>query len=156
MKLAILVLLLMLAANGCRMPFSRPVPTPTQYKEKFLSFLEPDDVSDLQYSYQGAVGGEASIAKFRLTQEAIGMLRTARPIAVTFKPADQDEIADLKREFANLSGAGRIPKWFDFPFDKSLLLFEESGDNTDECPSFSHKWFVDEDLGIVYFAMVEG
>lgn len=102
------------------------------------------------------VGGESSIARFRLAIEELARIKAATPVATPYKTSSKQEVDELKRTFAFCARDGRIPKWFDFPFSKSLLLFENSGDYTDGHPSFSHKWFVDEDQCVVYFVMTEG
>jgi hypothetical protein len=153
----LITLLLLLCALGCDGPFSRPIPQPTEYKQRFLTpRFQPEEISDLQYSYRGAVGGESSIARFRLTIEELARIKAATPVATPYKTSSKQEVDELKRTFAFCARDGRIPKWFDFPFSKSLLLFENSGDYTDGHPSFSHKWFVDEDQCVVYFVMTEG
>ncbi len=82
-------------------------------------------------------------------------MRMTMPNAVTFRLANQDEADDLKRDFG-FARAGSLPKWFDIPFDKPLLLLEESGEHTDRQPSFANKWYVDEELAIVYFQTRRG
>lgn len=151
------ILLLLLCTLGCDGPFSRPIPEPIQYQQRFLMpRFRWEKISDLRYSYQGAVGGESSIARFRLTIDEITRIKTAPTNATSYRPSSKGQIDELKKEFAFCAREGRIPQWFDFPFGKSLLLFEDSGDFTDEHPRFSHKWYVDEDQCVVYFVMIEG
>ena len=150
------ILLLVLLALGCSGPFSRPVPTPTEYKQLFLSHLAPENIRQLQYSYHGAVGGEASIARFIADDDAIAVIRKAVQSELIYKPDNWNEVQELSRQFAMCAREGRIPKWFDFPFNRSLLLFEDKGDNTNGHPAYSHKWYVDEENGIVYFVLIRG
>ena len=142
---------------GCDGPFSRAIPKPNDFIHRFLApRFQPETIFDLQYSYQGAVGGESSIARFQLTRQEVERIKAEIPDAAFFGPASEKEIDELKKLFAFCARGGSVPKWFDFPFDKSLLLFEGSGDDTDIHPDSSHKWYVDEERCVVYFVMIEG
>ena len=150
------ILLLVLLASGCSGAFSRPVPTPEEYKQQFLSHLAPENIRELQYSYHGAVGGDASIARFIADDYVIAVIRKATQSELVYKPDNGNEVQELTRQFAMCAREGRIPKWFDFPFSRSLLLFEDKGDDKDGHPAYSHRWYVDEESGIVYFVLIDG
>ncbi|WP_417377460.1 hypothetical protein [Gimesia maris] len=150
------LLLLVFLVTGCPAPFSRPVPTESEYKRRFLSQLAPAQITDLRFSYHGAVGGEASIARFKVDADTISQIRTSAQLEDVYASDDKDAREEFKRKIAMCAREGRIPEWFDFPFDKSLPVFTDSGDFTDEHPAYSHQWYVDEDRGIVYFVMIEG
>lgn len=141
---------------GCAPPFSRPVPDELQYKERFLTHLRPEQINDLRFSYHGAVGGEASIARFTVDAEAISQILAIAKREDMFVSEGGDAAHELKRKIARCAREDRIPDWFDFPFEKSLPVFIDSGDYTDEHPAYSHEWYVDENRGIVYVVIIEG
>ena len=151
-----LILTVVVCITACSAPFSRPIPTESEYKQRFLTHLEPEQIDALRFSYHGAVGGEASIARFKLDADAIAQIRTNAQDQDVYAPVDGDAAQELKRKIAMCAREGRIPEWFDFPFDKPLPVFTESGDFTEEHPAYSHDWYVDEDRGIVYFVMIKG
>lgn len=151
-----LILSVVVCIAGCAAPFSRPIPTESEYKQRFLTHLEPQQVDALRFSYHGAVGGEASIARFNVDADAISQIRTSAQLEDVYASDDKDAREELKRKIAMCAREGRIPEWFDFPFDKSLPVFTDSGEFTDEHPAYSHQWYVDEDRDIVYFVMIEG
>jgi hypothetical protein len=141
---------------GCAAPFSRPVPTESQYKERFLTHLRPEQIHDLRFSYHGAVGGEASIARFTVGADAISQILAIAKREDMHLSEGKDKADELKRKIAMCTREGRIPDWYDFPFDKSLPVFIDSGDYTDQHPAYSHEWYVDENRGIVYVVIIEG
>jgi hypothetical protein len=50
-----------------------------------------------------------------------------------------------------------IPKWFDLPLAKPLVVFVSQGaDDSEGHPPFSYEWYVDEETDAVYFLMVMG
>lgn len=152
-RTAILAVLLMI---GCAGPFSRAVPTESEYKQRFLTLLQPDQIDNLQFSYHGAVGGEASIARFKLNTDAISQIRANAQREENYAFEDENVAKELKRRIAFGTRAGRIPEWFDFPFDRPMRLFIDSGESTAEHPAYSREWYVDQDRSIVYFVMSEG
>lgn len=141
---------------GCSAPFSRPVPTETEYKERFLTHLRPEQIKDLRFSYHGAVGGEMTIARFTLEADVLSQILAIAKPQDMYVPEDGDATHDLKRKIAMCAREGRIPDWYDFPFDKALPAFMDSGAHTDEHPAYSHEWYVDEEQGIVYIVIIEG
>jgi len=150
------LILLLLFAMGCPAPFSRPVPSPSEYKQRFLSNLDPKQIQNLQFTYHGAIGGEASIARFRTDSAGIESIRENAQSEKAYDPNNEAAREELRRQFAMCAGSHSIPAWFDFPFGKSLLLFVDSGDFSDEHPAYSHEWYVDKDNGIVYSMVFEG
>jgi len=148
------VLAALLVFAGCPMPFSRPVPSETEYIQRFLTHVQPEQIEDLQFSYHGAVGGEYSIARFRVDNDAIHQLRANAQREEIFFLEDGDSEKDLKERIAVCARESQIPGWFDFPFDKTMAVFIDSGDHTDGHPAYKHEWYVDEARGIVYFVMI--
>ena len=151
-----LILAVVVCITGCAAPFSRPVPTESEYKLRFLTHLQPEQISSLRFSYHGAVGGAASIARFNVGADAISQIRANAQRKDMYSSEDGDAAQELKRKIAMCAREGRVPEWFDFPFDRSLPVFIDRGDFTHDHPAYSHEWYVDEDRGIVYFVMTEG
>ena len=138
------------------MPFSRPVPTDAEYKQRFLFHLQPKQIKDLRFSYHGAVGGQVSIARFKVDADAISKIRVSTQHVDVYTPSDGSIADEFKQRIGFCAGGGAIPKWFDFPFDRSLPVFIDRGGNTEEHPAYSYEWYIDEDRGIVYCLMMEG
>ncbi len=150
------ILAVVVCIIGCAVPFSRPVPTESEYKRRFLTHLRPEQITDLRFSYHGAVGGEATIARFTVDADAISQIRANAQREDVYASEDGNAAQELKRKIAMCAREGRVPEWYDFPFDKSLPVFIDSDDYTDEHPAYSHEWYVDEDRGMVYVVMIEG
>lgn len=138
---------------GCAAPFSRLLPTESDYKQRFLRHLRPKEISSFQFTYHGAVGGEASIARFKVGEDAVSQLRAKAQREEIYST---DAAQDLKRKLGTCTRERRVPEWFDFPFDRSLPVFIDSGDFTVDHPAYLHEWYVDEDRGLVYFIMIQG
>ena len=141
---------------GCSMPFSRPVPTESEYKQRFLTLLPAEQINNLRFSYHGAVGGEVSIARFTVDADSISQIRTNAHRQKVYRPEDGELARELRRKIAMCAREVHVPKWYDFPFEKSLAIFIDSGEDIDENPSFLREWYVDEDRGIVYVVMIKG
>jgi hypothetical protein len=116
----------------------------SQYKEQFLTHLRPEQINELRFSYHGGVGGEASIARFTVDAAAISQILSIAKQGDMHLSEDEDATEGLKRKIAMCTREGRIPDWYDFPFNKSLPVFIDSGDYTDEHPAYSREWYVDE------------
>lgn len=141
---------------GCTMPFSRPVPTESEYKQRFLTLLQAEQINTLRFSYHGAVGGEAAIARFTVDANSISQIRANAQREDVYRPEDEDVARELRRKIAMCAHAGRIPEWYDFPFEKSLAIFIDSAEDIGKNPSYLCEWYVDEDRGVVYVVMIEG
>ncbi len=141
---------------GCTMPFSRQVPTVSEYKQRFLTLLPAEQINNLRFSYHGAVGGEASIARFTVDENSISQIRVNAQREDVYRPEDGDVARELRRKIAMCAREGHIPEWYDFPFEKSLVIFIDSGEDIDGNSSCLREWYVDENRGIVYVVMIEG
>ncbi|WP_442511502.1 hypothetical protein SH528x_003183 [Novipirellula sp. SH528] len=150
------IIIAMFVIACCTLPFSRPVPTDAEYKLRFLSHLQPEQIKDLRFSYHGAVGGQYSIARFKVDADAISQIRVNTQHEDIYTPLEGNTADEFKQRIAMCAGGGAIPKWFDFPFDRSLPVFIDSGGFTEEHPAYSHEWYIDEDQGIAYYLMMEG
>ncbi|EMI22947.1 hypothetical protein RMSM_00126 [Rhodopirellula maiorica SM1] len=134
----------------------RPVPTASEYKQRFLTHLRPEQINSLRFTYHGAVGGEASLARFKVEANAVSEIRANAQREDVYASQDEDAVQELKRKMAMCTDEGQIPEWFDFLFGKALPVFIDNGDSTAEHPAYLHEWYVDESRGIVYFVMIEG
>jgi hypothetical protein len=135
--------------TACPMPLSRPRPTETEYKTRFLGLLEPQHIHDLRFLYRGAVGGEYSVAKFTTDEDGLQVLHAAADGQPRYDPANAQQRREVERLQACCPG-GCVPAWYDFPFNKSLLMYVEHADATEDTPGYLHEWYVDEIEKTVY------
>ena len=150
------MMLMLLCFAGCSMPFSRPTPSAEEYRQQYLGMLSRDQVSELQFAYVGAVGGEFSIARFRTTAAGVEAIRENSDSDHLYDPKDETVRMEVKRKLVTRSGGSSLPKWFDFPFEKPLRVFREAGESSHDHPAYAHEWYVDEENLIVYYSMVWG
>ena len=109
MKL-LLVILVLAITKGCGLPLSRPTPSESQYRKRFLGTLTEEQVQDLRFAYRGAIGGESSIAQFTTDPSGIMAIRVATKREEVYKPdRDEDrEYSDADSRCAQRSGNCRI------------------------------------------------
>ena len=97
-----------------------------------------------------------SIARFTVDADSISQIRTNAHRQEVYRPEDGELARELRRKIAMCAREVHVPKRYDFPFEKSLAIFIDSGEDIDENPSFLREWYVDEDRGIVYVVMIKG
>jgi hypothetical protein len=146
------ILILTTLMVGC---FTRPVPSNAEYIRRYLAPFSETAIGDLRFSYHGAVGGEGSIARFRIDDTGIAALKSSGLQLTQYDP-DESDIGELKRRFAMCSRWGTIPSWFDFPFERSLDMYSEEGDYTATTSMFSNEYYIDTEKYVVYFLMIRG
>ena len=118
--------------------------------------LTEERIQDLRFAYRGAIGDEASIARFTTDPSGVKAIRAATKLEEVYK-RDRDEDREvLRRRFQMCSEKRELPDWFDVPFAKTLPVSIDSGDMTSDHPSYSHEWYIDEETGTVYFLMING
>ncbi len=152
----LLVILVLAITEGCGSPLSRPTPSESQYRKRFLGMLTEEQIQDLRFAYHGAIGGEASIARFTTDPSGIMAIRAATKREEVYEPDRDEDREVLRRRFQMYSEKRELPDWFDFPFAKTLPVFIDSGDMTNDHPSYSYEWYIDEETGTVYFSMING
>jgi len=81
MKTGPVILVLVLSA-GCGSFLSRPGPSDVGYRKGYLGMLSAEQIQDLRFAWHGAVGGVASIARFRTDQSGIERIRLVPQITI--------------------------------------------------------------------------
>jgi hypothetical protein len=125
--------------------------------------LSAEQIQDLRFAWHGAVGGVASIARFRTDQSGIERIRLATQRHEVYKPdidvtSEEPRVpsSELRQRFQMATPGDELPPWFDFPFDKCLPVYINRGNAHDGAPAYSREYYVDKETGTVYFLMIKG
>jgi hypothetical protein len=119
-------LLVLFLSMGCGAPFSRPTQSEKQYKERYLDMLDAKQIRNLRFTYYGALGTAASIARFATDAAGIESMRAAAEREDAYEPSSEVTCRELRRRFER-AAARDLPKWFDVPFTKPLFVFVSQG-----------------------------
>jgi hypothetical protein len=140
---------------------SRPTPTREGYLYQYFGYFDESQIDKLDYAYKGMFRGIFSVgrAEFKGPVKLNDVMVQAKIKAGlitegTYDPTRMTEadVMWLRHEFETLAG-GRLPSWFDFPFDRKMrkITEEDQGSLGDHGgPPHKNVWYIDDDKHIVY------
>lgn len=142
---------------------ARQPPSREAYVATYLECFDVSQVVNLDYVYHGAIGGAFTVgrAQFKapvkvrdsMVREKIkaGLITegTYDPTEMTNEPT----AAAFKLEWEVHAG-GKMPSWFDFPFNRRMRVFKEESEGvqseTDPRPRYEKVWYIDDEKSVVY------
>ena len=156
------VLLVGLILYGLFVPgwfLSRPVPSQAEYVARYMKYFDPSQVEKIDYVYQGAVGGERTIAKVQFKRTAQIRIQAGDATLGTYDPAalaEEPAASEFQQQWTFAAG-GTLPTWFDFPYKQRMRIVRETREEpSDGKPDYSFEWFIDDQRNVVYFRGVKG
>ena len=127
MKL-LLVILVLAITEGCGLPLSRPTPSESQYRKRFLSMLTEEQIQDLRFAYRGAIGGESSIARFTTDPSGIMAIRVATKREEVYKPDRDEDRGVLQTPIPDvLQRSGNCRIGLIFPLPNAARVYRQRG-----------------------------
>jgi hypothetical protein len=138
---------------GCGVPFSRVRPSESDYIARYLKYFDPSQIEKLDFVYEGAVGGESTVARVQFKGPVVVRPLGKAATEGVFDPAKLAKERDrlkFRRQWT-FSAGGTLPSWFDLPFDRKMRLIQESQEGSDGKPRYDWAWYVDDERNVVYF-----
>ena len=138
---------------------SRPVPSKAEYLAHYMKSFDPSQIEKIDYCYEGAVGGERTIAEVHFKGTAQIQVRAGDAELGTYNPAAlaEEPAASEFREQWTFAAGGRLPSWFDFPYKQRMRIVREARKvPSDGKPSYRFEWYIDDQRNVVYFRGIRG
>jgi len=140
------------ALTGCPAPFSRPTPSQSEYVHRYTPSIPTSEIVRIDYKYQGAVGGYATIAKIKVIDLKSLLDRQTPKTIEQYSPTG--EMAELTRKVAEgrfkaLAGSS-LPKWFDAPLDRPMTVMTWERPDSTNGPGFTTSWYLDKTNNTIY------
>ena len=129
-----LMLAVVVSIVGCAMPFSRPVPTESEYKQRFLTLLPAEQINDLRFflSWCGWGVRRLSLAS-QLMRMRFSQIRSNANREDVYSPENGDMVQELRQRIALCAREGTHPRMVRFSLlKKTLAIFSDGGEDRDE------------------------